>query len=245
MRGRPKRQLGHGLAAQPSWATRLRGLLRAHAARTDAVTTRRPATGRRGGVLTGGSAVAQWWQVVVGDLEEVTRKVSDKEERIGAHRNDGSTVRWCKRHRSAAFVGGEGAPVVAGGGDEVLQLGRGGGVRDLQEILGIGSSGRSSPGGWRTAVVLSWNPRGRGGCRWPEAAVWVRGAVGKLGRSREGVGEEWGWEDEWSSASGSAAARQRGKRREKSEGVPDVGVPRGTGVPWGLAPTGGRCPAAV
>jgi hypothetical protein len=69
----------------------------------------------------------------------------------------GSTARWCKRRRAAAFVGGEGAPVVAGGGDEVLQLGRGEGVRDLQEILGIGSSGRSSPGG--------------GGRRWCSARI--------------------------------------------------------------------------
>jgi hypothetical protein len=100
----------------------------------------------RSGVLTGGLAVARRRQGVVGDLEGVTGKVSGKEERSGAHRNGGSTVRRCQRRRAAAFVGGEGAPVVAGGGDEVLQLGRGEGVRDLQEILGIGSSGRSSPG---------------------------------------------------------------------------------------------------
>jgi hypothetical protein len=55
-------------------------------------------------------------------------------------------------------------------------------------------------------------------------AVQVRGAVGKLGRSRGGVGEEWGWENEWSSASGSAAAQQRGKGREK---VGVLGVGRG------------------
>jgi hypothetical protein len=36
--------------------------------------------------------------------------------------------------------------VVNGKGDEVLQLGRGEGVRDLHEIVGIGSSGRSSLG---------------------------------------------------------------------------------------------------
>jgi hypothetical protein len=45
-------------------------------------------------------------------------------------------------------------------------------------------------------------------------------------------------------ASGSVAARQRGKEEGKGGG-PGVGVPRGTGVPWGLAPTGGRCPAAA
>jgi hypothetical protein len=45
-------------------------------------------------------------------------------------------------------------------------------------------------------------------------------------------------------ASGSAVARQRGKRREKM-GIPGVGVPHGAGVPWGLAPTGGRRQAAA
>jgi hypothetical protein len=67
--------------------------------------------------------------------------------------------------------------------------------------------------------------------------------VGKLERSREGVREEWGWEDEstWSRLSGAvigAAERERKERGEKV-GVPGVGVPRGAGVPWGLAPTGG------
>jgi hypothetical protein len=90
--------------------------------------------------------VARRRQGVTGDLEGVTGKVPGKEERTGAHRNDGSTVRRCQRRRAAAFVGGEGAPMVFGGGDEVLQLGRVEGVRDLQEISGIGNSGRSSPG---------------------------------------------------------------------------------------------------
>jgi hypothetical protein len=53
------------------------------------------------------------------------------EERTGAHWTGGSTMRWCQRRRAAAFIGGEGDPVVAGGGDEVLQLGRGEEVRDL------------------------------------------------------------------------------------------------------------------
>jgi hypothetical protein len=44
-------------------------------------------------VLTGGSAVAQRRQGVAGDLEGVTGKVPGKEERTGAHRNGGSTVR--------------------------------------------------------------------------------------------------------------------------------------------------------
>jgi hypothetical protein len=66
----------------------------------------------------------------------------------------------------------------------------------------------------------------------------VSGAVGKLGRSREGVGEEWGREDESTRErlGGSAA---EGKWGGKKVGVPSVGVPRGKGVPWGLAPTSG------
>jgi hypothetical protein len=76
----------------------------------------------------------------------VTGKAPGKEERTGVHRNGGSTVRRCQRRRAAVFVGGEGSPVVTGGAEEVLQLGRGEGVRKLQEILGIGSSGKSSPG---------------------------------------------------------------------------------------------------
>jgi hypothetical protein len=84
-------------------------------------------------------------------------KVPGKEERTRAHRNGGSTVRRYQRRWAAAFVSEEGAPVVAGSGDEVLQLGRVEGVRDLQEISGIGSSGRNSPGS--------------GGRRWCSAGI--------------------------------------------------------------------------
>jgi hypothetical protein len=134
---------------------------------------RAPRTGRRGGVLAGGLVVAQRQQGVAGDLEGVTGKVPGKEERAGAHRNGGPMVRRCKRRRAAAFVGGEGAPMVAGGGDEALQLGRGEGVRDLQEISGIGSSGRSSLGsggrrrcsaGIREGEGAAGGQRRRSGC---------------------------------------------------------------------------------
>jgi hypothetical protein len=77
------------------------------------------------------SPAARQRQGVAGDLERVTGTVAGKEERAWAHQNGGSTVRPCKRRRAVAFIGGEGAPVVAGGGDEVLQLGRGEEVRDL------------------------------------------------------------------------------------------------------------------
>jgi hypothetical protein len=73
IRGRPKSWLSHGLAAQPSEANGLRGPLQ-HA-RAGAVTTRRPRAGWHGGVLTGGSAVAQRRQGVAGDLEGATGKV--------------------------------------------------------------------------------------------------------------------------------------------------------------------------
>jgi hypothetical protein len=148
-RGGLPRAVGRNAGWAKTWQPSPAGQLACAAccARAGAVTMHRPRAGRRGGVLTGGSAVARRRQGVAGDLEGVTGEVSGKEERTGAHRNGGSTVRWCKRRRAAAFVGGEGAPVVADGGDEVLLLGRGEGVRDLQEILGISSSGRSSPGG--------------------------------------------------------------------------------------------------
>jgi hypothetical protein len=54
----------------------------------------------------------------------------------------------------------------------------------------------------------------------------MRGAVGRLGRSRGGVGEEWRREDEWSSASGELAARRqrgRGEKRREKVGGPGVG----------------------
>jgi hypothetical protein len=196
----------------------------------------------RDGVVACSPAVARRRQGVAGDLEGVTGKVPGKEERAGAHRNGGSTVRRCKRRRAAVFAGGEGASVVVGGGDEVLHLGRAEGVRDLQEISGIDSSGRSSPGS--------------GGRRWCSAGIRAgEGAVG--GRRRrsgcgeqwgsssareEGVEEEWRWENEWSSASGERAARRQRDRWER--GGKKRG-PRTGGVPWGLAPISGRRPAAA
>jgi hypothetical protein len=49
----------------------------------------------------------------------------------GAYPSGGMAGRQRKSFKAAAFVGGEGAPVVAGGGDEVLQLGKSEGVSDL------------------------------------------------------------------------------------------------------------------
>jgi hypothetical protein len=116
--------------------------------------------------------------------------VSGKEERAGAHQNGGSTVRQRKRRRVAAFVSREGAPVGGDDGGGVLPHRRGKGVRRLQEIAGIGSSGRSSPGS--------------GGRRWCSARIhegeWAAGGR----RRRYGRGEQWG---------GSGA---RGKGSERS-----------------------------
>jgi hypothetical protein len=144
-------------------------------------------------VLTGGSAVPRQRQGVAGDLEGVTGKVPGNEEMTGAHWNGGSTVRQCQRRRAAAFIGGEGALMVADGGDEVLQLRRGEGVRDLQEISGIGSSGRSSSGS--------------GGRR--RCSAGIREGEGAAGgrRLRSGCGERWG----------SSGAREEGSERSGDE----------------------------
>jgi hypothetical protein len=176
-------------------------------------------------------------QGVAGDLEGGHEEGAGQGGEGRAHRNGGSTVRQCKRRRAAKFVSGEGAPVVTGGGDEVLQLRRGEGVRDLQEISGIGCLGGAhrwvaDDGGARpeSARERGLPVAGGGG---PGAGS--GGEARALERSRSGLGtggrvehREWG-------ASGLVATRQRGKRREKV-GVPGVGAPRGVGVPWGLAP---------
>jgi hypothetical protein len=86
-----------------------------------AVTTHRPRAGWRGGVLAGGSVVARRQQGVARDLEGATGKVPSKEERAGAHRNGGSTVRRRKRRWAAMFNGGGVAPVVVDVRGGVLQ----------------------------------------------------------------------------------------------------------------------------
>jgi hypothetical protein len=84
--------------------------------------------------------------------------VPRKEERVGAHRNGGSTARQEVSSGTTAFAGeGGGAPVVVVECDEVLQLGRVKGVRKLQEIVRIGGSGRSSAvngGRWRHSAGI-------------------------------------------------------------------------------------------
>jgi hypothetical protein len=68
-----------------------------------------------------------------------------KEERVGAHRNGGSTVRRRKRHRAAVFNDGSSAPVVIDEGGWVLQLKGDPGVRRRRSIEGKSSSEGRSP----------------------------------------------------------------------------------------------------
>jgi hypothetical protein len=91
-------------------------------------------------------------------------------------------------------------------------------VRDLQEISGIGSSGRSSPESADGAGARPESTRERGlpvaGGGGPGA--WSGGEARAFKRrSRRGVGTGERVEQRERGASGSTAARQRGKRREK------------------------------
>jgi hypothetical protein len=98
-------------------------------------------------VLAGGSTVTRRRHGVAEDLEGVTGKVPGKEEWTEAHRNSGSMVRRCQQRRAAAFVDGEGSPVVADVPEEVLQLRRGKGVRKLQKkSRGLDARGRAHRG---------------------------------------------------------------------------------------------------
>jgi hypothetical protein len=135
----------------------------------------------------------------------------------GAHPNSGTAERRRRGLGAATFVSGEGSPVVAGVVEEVLQLGRGEGVRKLQEIPGIGSSGKSSPG-------RGGRRRRSAKIREGEAVVRVRGVAGRLERSRE-----WSERGENRVSDGaarggmlSAAARPGGEKGE-GRGVPGVG----------------------
>jgi hypothetical protein len=56
------------------------------------------------------------------------------------------------------------------------------------------------------------------GCRWPKGAVRVRGAVGKLGCSREEVGEELGREDKSTRSRLSGAVVGAAERERKERG---------------------------
>jgi hypothetical protein len=122
-----------------------------------------------------------------------------------------------------AFTGGEGAPVVVVECEEVLQLGRGKGVRKLQEIARIGGLGRSSPG--------------NGGRYQRSAGIRVREGLPVAGG---GFREEWVTEERmafW--AHFEVAGRRRGregKREGEGGGGPAAGGPRGMGRRCGAWP---------
>jgi hypothetical protein len=140
---------------------------------------------------------------------------------------------------TTAFTGGEGASVVVVECDEVLQLGRGKGVRKLQEIVRIGGSRRSSSGmadGGGARPKYEW--RRSAGIRVREGlpVVRERGAVGKGVALKRGAGEEWvteertGVQARFERPVGGVAEREKGRER---------------GVSWGLALTGRRLSAAA
>jgi hypothetical protein len=83
--------------------------------------------------------------------------VPGKEERAGAHRNGGSTVRQRKRRWAVAFVGGEGAPVVGDSGCGSCSTREARGERIARKCRDW-QLGEELTGEWRTAVVLGWNP---------------------------------------------------------------------------------------
>jgi hypothetical protein len=96
-----------------------------------------------------------------------------KEERAGAHRNGGLTVRRQKRRRSAVFNGGRVALVVVDEGGWVLQLEGDPGVRRQWSIEGKTSSeGRLLEGG-RTPVMLGRSPARRRGSGGGKLARWT------------------------------------------------------------------------
>jgi hypothetical protein len=84
MRDRLKNRLGHGLTAQPSGENGLRSPLQR--TRAVAVTTRKPRVGRRGGVLTDGSAVARRRQGVADEHRWGPGEVACRKSGDGAHR---------------------------------------------------------------------------------------------------------------------------------------------------------------
>jgi hypothetical protein len=91
--------------------------------------------------------MARRGQGVAGDLDGVTGKVPGKEERAGAHWNGGSMVRWRKRRRVVAFVGGEGAPVGGDGRCGVRGVADGGDAQpESTRESGLPAAGCGGPG---------------------------------------------------------------------------------------------------
>jgi hypothetical protein len=162
----------------------------------------------------------------------------------GAYPSGGMAGTRRRSFGATAFVDGERSPVVVGVGDEVLQLGRGEGWGNCKKLWGLEARGGAHRGGVDGGGARPESARRRGGLGWPEAVVRAREAVGTVGRSRGGVGEEWRWENVWDrerGASGSVATRQRGKREGKVGG-PGVGchAARGRRGAWPRPASGAR-----
>jgi hypothetical protein len=136
-RGRPTSRLGRGLVARSSHVCGL--YARAH------------------GAVASLPTAASWWRGSPREHQRGSGVTPGKSGGGGAYPSGGAAVRREESSGTTAFTGGEGAPVVMVECDEVLQLGRGKGVRILQEIVRIGGSGRSSPGNggrrWRSAEI--------------------------------------------------------------------------------------------
>jgi hypothetical protein len=122
--------VAHGNARAPAWS---------------------PRAGRRGGVLTGGLAVASRSQGVAGDLEGATGEVPGKEEGARVHRSSGPTVRRRKRRWAAVFNGGGVAPVAVDECGGIRQLEGDQGVRRRQSIeewsSSVGAHRKGTDGG--------------------------------------------------------------------------------------------------
>jgi hypothetical protein len=128
------------------------------------------------------------------------------------------------------------------GGCGVLQHRRGKGVRNCKKMQGLATrggayrgvadGGGARPESTRESGLSVAGGGGPGAGSGGEAWALER-------RGRRGVETGGQVEQRERGASGSVAARQKGKEEGK------VRVPRGVGVPWGLAPTGGWRPAAA
>jgi hypothetical protein len=160
------------------------------AARARAPAARSPRSGQRGG----GTAVGPMAVSRQQDSPESTSGAPGCRRAGGggggAHPNGGTAERQRRGLGAAALVGGEGSPVVTGVVEEVLQLGRGEGVRKLQEIPGIGSSGKSSPGRGerqRRSTEIHEGEAGSGGRRWWSGCGEWRGGSSARESGRRGV----------------------------------------------------------
>jgi hypothetical protein len=159
----------------------------------------------------------------------------------GAHPNYGTAERRRRGLGAAAFIGGEGSPMVASVVEEVLQLGRGEGVRKLQEIPGIGSSGKSLPGRGgrrqRSAEIREGESGSGGRRRWSGCGEW-RGGSSAQESGRRGVKIRFLRSSARRNALGGSAAG-RGKRGGERGSRP-WGCHAARGSSWGPVPTGMR-----